>query len=213
MSITILLADDHEVIRYGMSLVLSGQDDLEIVGEAGSGEQVLDLAEKLHPDLVLLDMGMPGISAGSLIAQLLKQYPVMRVLVLSMHTDQALVLDALRSGACGYVLKENSTDEILRAVREVAAGRKYVTPKLAGVLVDGVLSGGGQGPRSRLAELTAREQDVIRKAADGLTSTQIAKELFISIKTVETHVSSVLRKLQLSNRHQLTRWATDRRLV
>ncbi|MHB8996697.1 MAG: response regulator [Armatimonadota bacterium] len=205
MSVTILLADDHEVIRYGMSFALQGKQDLEVVGEAGSGEEVLDLTAKLQPDLILLDMGMPGVSGGSLIAELRERHPATRVLVFSMYSDQARVLDALRAGAHGYVLKENQTDEILEAIRQVAAGRKYVTPKLAGVLVDCV-SGGSDSPRDRLAALTSREREVITKASQGLTSKQIAKMLFISERTVEAHRANAMGKLGLHSETELGRF-------
>lgn len=205
MSVTILLADDHEVIRFGISLLLQGKQDLEVVGEAGSGEEVLDLTSKLQPDIVLLDMGMPGVSGGRLIAELRERHPATRVLVFSMYSDQARVLDALRAGAQGYVLKENRTDEILEAIRQVAAGRKYVTPKLAGVLVDCV-SGGSDSPRERLAALTPREREVIGKASKGLTSKQIAKELFISERTVEAHRANAMAKLELHGETELGRF-------
>jgi DNA-binding NarL/FixJ family response regulator len=209
MSVTILLADDHEVIRYGMSFLLQGKQDLEVVGEAGTGEEVLDLVAKLHPDIVLLDMGMPGVSGGSLIAELGERHPATRVLVLSMYSDQARVVDALRAGAHGYVLKEDHTDEILEAIRQVAAGHKYVTPKLAGVLVDACVTGCSDSPRDRLAALTSREREVIRKAAEGLTSKQIAQELFISERTVEAHRARAMAKLDLHGETELGRFFVE----
>lgn len=205
MSITVLLADDHEAIRFGMMYGLQGKQDLEVVGEAANGEQVLDLAEKLHPNVILLDMGMPGVSGGSLIAKVVGQYPQTRILVLSMYSDQARVVDAFQAGASGYVLKEDSIEEVALGIREVAAGRKYVTPKLMGVLADG-LAAGGSTVRTQLATLTDREREVIELAAKGLTSAQIAEQLFISRRTVETHRGHAMEKLGLHNEVELVRF-------
>jgi DNA-binding NarL/FixJ family response regulator len=205
MSITVLLADDHEAIRFGMMYGLQGKHDIEVVGEAASGEQALDLADKLHPNVILLDMGMPGVSGGTLIAKLLERHPQTRVLVLSMYSDQARVVDAFQAGARGYVLKENSIEEVALGIREVAGGRKYVTPKLVSVLADGLVEG-SSSLRTQLAKLTDREREVIELASQGLTSAQIADQLFISPRTVETHRGHAMDKLGLHNEVELVRF-------
>lgn len=209
MSIRVLLADDHEVVRYGMSLVLDGLPDISVVGEASCGPEVLSLCEQLHPDLILLDLAMPGLSGSSLITELRKQHPALRILVLSMYKDGGHVLSALRAGASGYVLKENQTEEIVRAIREVAAGRKYLSPVLAEQALDSYVNGRGATGRARLEELTNRETEVIRLAADGMTSAVIASQLFISVRTAETHRSRAMQKLGLHNQVELVRFFVD----
>lgn len=209
MSIRVLLADDHEVVRYGMSLVLDDIADIDVVGAAACGAEVLELCEQLHPNLVLLDLAMPGLSGSGLIAELRQRHPQTRILVLSMYKDDGHVLSALRAGAAGYVLKENHTEEIVHAIREVAGGRKYLSPILAEQAIDSYVSGKGTAGRARLEEMTDREREVIKLAADGQTSAAIAKELFISPRTVETHRSRAMQKLGLHNQVQLVRFFVD----
>lgn len=212
MSLTILLADDHEVVRYGMCLLLGGEDDLEVVGEAGCAAEVLSLAEELRPDLVMLDLCMPGVTGTSLITALRAQYPQLHILVLSMYKDQDHVLSALRAGASGYVLKENQAEEIVRAIRQVTTGRKYLSPTIAEMVMDNYLSGKPLDAAARLEDLTPRELEIIQKAADGATSAEIGKQLFISARTVETHRSRAMQKMGLHNHVELVRFFVSREL-
>ncbi|MEI6501835.1 MAG: response regulator transcription factor [Armatimonadota bacterium] len=212
MGLTILLADDHEVVRYGMCLLLDGEDDLEVVGEAGCAAEVLSLAEQLRPDLVMLDLCMPGVMGTSLITALREKYPRLRILVLSMYKDQDHVLTALRAGASGYVLKENQAEEIVRAIRQVAAGQKYLCPTLAEMVLDNFVSGKAPDAAAQLEDLTPRELEVIQKAAEGLTSAEIGKHFFISARTVETHRSRAMQKMGLHNHVELVRFFVRREM-
>ena len=212
MSLRILLADDHEVVRYGMCLLLDGEEELEVVGEAGCADEVLQQVEQLHPDLVMLDLAMPGVSGTSLIQALRQKYPRLRLLVLSMYKDQDHVLSALRAGASGYVLKENHAEEIVRAIRQVAAGQKYLSRTIAEQVIESYVSGKSSEAGARLKELTGRELEVIQKAAEGFTSAEIGKQLFISTRTVETHRSRAMQKLSLRNQVELVRFFVNREL-
>ncbi|MEI6503083.1 MAG: response regulator transcription factor [Armatimonadota bacterium] len=212
MSLTILLADDHEVVRYGMCLLLDGEDDLEVVGEAGCAAEVLSLGEQLRPDLIMLDLCMPGVTGTSLIVALRERYPQLLILVLSMYKDQDHVLSALRAGASGYVLKENQAEEIVRAIRQVAAGKKYLSPVIADLVIEDYVSGKRGDAAGRLEDLTPRELEIIQKAAEGLTSAEIGKQLFISARTVETHRSRAMQKLGLQNLVELVRLFVSREL-
>lgn len=213
MSIRVLLADDHEVVRYGMSLALQDVAGIDVAGEAANGEEVLQRCEQLRPDMVLLDLAMPGPNGSVLITQLGRQYPQLRILVLSMYKDEGHVLSALRAGADGYVLKENQTDEIVHAIREVAAGRRYLSPILQELMLDGYLTGRSAMGRARLDELTEREREVIQLAADGLTSAAIGERLFISTRTAEAHRARAMQKLDLHSAVELARFFVELELT
>ena len=205
MSFRVLLADDHDIIRYGVRLLLEDEADIEVIGDVGTGEAVLALVEQAHPDLAVVDLGMPG-GGPDLISELSSRYPGLRVLVLSMYKDHGHVLGALRAGACGYVLKECQTQDIVQAVREVAGGRRYLSPALSELVVDSYLSGVACPEAARLEQLTAREREVIQQAAEGDSSEKIAKALFISARTVETHRAHAMKKLGLRNHVELARF-------
>lgn len=211
MSITVVCADDHEIIRYGLCLLLDNEPDIEVVGEASNGEQTLALAESLHPQYICLDLTMPGLSGPALIRTLRERFPEIKIIVFSMHKSDAYVLEALRAGAFGYVLKESEADEVATAIREVALGHRYLTPCLRQRVLDAF--GGGQGEGNAGADaLTPRESEVIQLAAQGLTSAEIGKRLFISTRTAETHRGHAMRKLGLRNHIDLVRYFIDAEL-
>ncbi|MEN6644861.1 MAG: response regulator transcription factor [Armatimonadia bacterium] len=211
MSFTIICADDHEIVRYGLCLLLDNEPDIEVVGEAANGEQALTLAESLHPQFIVLDLTMPGLSGAALIRTLRERFPEIGIIVLSMHKSDAYVLEALRAGAAAYVLKESEADEVATAIREVAAGHRYLTPCLRQRVLDAF--GNGQGQESAGVDaLTPREFDVIQLAAQGLTSAEIGKRLFISTRTAETHRAHAMHKLGLRNQIELVRYFIDAEL-
>lgn len=213
MSITLLLADDHDIIRYGVRLLLECQPDIEVVGEARTGVEVLSQVEALEPQMLLLDLGMPGGCGPAMITELRTRRPQLRIVVLSMYRDQSHVLGALRAGASAYVLKEGDTDDIVEAIREVAAGRRYLCRELAERALDGFVDGQHSAAETHLRELTERELEIIRKAAEGTTSAEIAHELFISPRTVETHRSRAMQKLGLRNHVELVRFFVNLELA
>jgi DNA-binding NarL/FixJ family response regulator len=220
----VVLVDDHGLFRSGVRAELGRQ--VEVLGEAGDVQPAIELIESLRPDVVLLDVHLPG-GGGQAVVQAVKtSAPEVRFLALSASDAPEDVIAVIRAGARGYVTKTISTAELADAIRRVAAGDAVFSHRLAGFVLDAFAASGAAGAGSagsggevkpsfdpELDQLTSREREVLRLIAQGYTYKEIASELFISVKTVESHVSSVLRKLQLSTRHQLTRWAAERRLA
>ena len=199
--IRILVADDHAVVRHGLRSFLSLQDDMEVVGEAEDGEQAVAAAERLAPDVVLMDMVMPGVDGVEAIRRIRLARPQTRVLVLTSYTDDTKVVPAVRAGAAGYLLKGVQPAELAAAIRTVAAGGALLAPEVTGRILAEVAAV-RQDPG-----LTAREREVLGLLARGLTNRQIAAELVLSEKTVKTHVSSILGKLGLPDRTQAALYA------
>jgi DNA-binding NarL/FixJ family response regulator len=212
----VFIVDDHGMFRSGVRSELSG--DADIVGEADDVAPAIAEISRCLPEVVLLDVHLPGGGGQDVVAAIKPDHPEVRFLALSASDAPEDVIAVIRAGARGYVTKTISGPELVDAIRRVAAGDAVFSPRLAGFVLDAFASGLAQDldrPSfdSELDQLTAREREVLRLIARGYTYREVARELFISVKTVETHVSSVLRKLQLSSRHQLTRWAAERRLT
>ena len=217
MKTRVVLVDDHDLFRAGVRSELGAA--VEIVGEAGSVADAVPLIRELDPDVVLLDVHLPDGGGHAVIAQVATERPGVRFLALSVSDAAEDVIDVIRAGARGYVTKTISGPELADAVRRVAGGDAVFSPRLAGFVLDAFAGQEGPGQVGavsgdpELDQLTAREREVLRHIARGYMYQEIAVRLGISAKTVEAHVSAVLRKLQLSNRHELSRWATTRRLV
>ena len=213
----VFIVDDHALFRSGVISELG--DGVDVVGEAEDVEPAIAGITEHLPDVVLLDVHLPGGGGQAVVTALKATHPEVRFLALSASDAPEDVIAVIRAGARGYVTKTISGTELVDAVRRVAAGDAVFSPRLAGFVLDAFATAGpaaGEGRPSfdpELDQLTPREREVLRLIARGYTYKEIARELYISIKTVETHVSSVLRKLQLSTRHQLARWATERRLT
>jgi len=212
----VFIVDDHGMFRSGVRSELSG--DVEIVGEADDVAPAIAGISQCLPDVVLLDVHLPGGGGQAVVAAVKPDHPEVRFLALSASDAPEDVIAVIRAGARGYVTKTISGPELVDAIRRVAAGDAVFSPRLAGFVLDAFASGVAADVDrpsfdDELDQLTAREREVLRLIARGYTYREVARELFISVKTVETHVSSVLRKLQLSSRHQLTRWAAERRLT
>jgi DNA-binding NarL/FixJ family response regulator len=215
----VFIVDDHGMFRSGVRSELSG--DVDIVGEAGDVAPAIGEIAQCEPDVVLLDVHLPGGGGQDVVAAVKPDHPEVRFLALSASDAPEDVIAVIRAGARGYVTKTISGPELIDAIRRVAAGDAVFSPRLAGFVLDAFAAGAaGQAADlgrpsfdPELDQLTTREREVLRLIARGYTYREVAKELFISVKTVESHVSSVLRKLQLSSRHQLTRWAAERRLT
>ena len=213
----VFIVDDHGLFRSGVRSELG--DQVEVVGEAEDVAPAIALIAECLPDVVLLDVHLPGGGGQDVVTATKAAHPQVRFLALSASDAPEDVIAVIRAGARGYVTKTISGTELVDAVRRVAAGDAVFSPRLAGFVLDAFAAlapAGGPGQPSldpELDQLTPREREVLRLIARGYTYKEIARELYISAKTVESHVSSVLRKLQLSTRHQLTRWATERRLI
>jgi DNA-binding NarL/FixJ family response regulator len=201
--IRVLIVDDHAVVREGLRLVLEKHTDLEAVGEAGTVDEAVEQAERLRPDLVLLDLAMPGKPGLQALPGLLKADPNVKVLILSMEDDPRYVREAFAAGARGYLLKEAVANEVVGAIREVAAGGRYVHPELGARLVE------NDPPRDQRSSdpLSDREREVLTLLALGHTNHEIAKQLFISVRTAEAHRAHILKKLGLGSRAELVRYA------
>jgi DNA-binding NarL/FixJ family response regulator len=215
--VRVFLVDDHRLFRAGVRAELGSE--VEIVGEADEVEAAIELVRERAPDVVLLDVHMPDGGGLAVIEAVALTHPEVRFLALSVSDAAEDVIGVIRAGARGYVTKTISGPELTAAITRVAEGDAVFSPRLAGFVLDAFAAdpeaGGGSTPRfdAELDQLTPREREVLRFIARGYTYKEVAGELSISTKTVESHVSAVLRKLQLSNRHQLTRWASERRLL
>jgi two-component system response regulator NreC len=206
----VLIVDDHAVVRSGLKLVLDADEGIEPVGEAGTAREAIFEARALKPDVILLDVVMPDQSGLEIIPTLLHENPETKILMLSMQDDPRYVREAFDAGASGYVLKEAADSEVVAAVREVAGGGRYVDPELGARLV------AAESEERRRAEedpLSEREGEVLRLLALGHTNQEIAKQLYISVRTAETHRAHIMQKLRLSSRAELVRYAIDRGLL
>lgn len=205
--IRVVIADDHAVVRDGLRALVEAEPDLHVVGESGDGHETYRQARELAPDVLLLDLSMPGLGGADTAMQLARDCPEVRVLVLTMHEERGYVTRLLRAGAAGYVLKRTASAELVRAIRIVAAGGSYVDPSLAGTLLGPPrpTPGGGTTAVARQT-LTAREEEVLRLVAIGHTNKEIAAALEISVKTVETHKANGMAKLGVRTRVALVRY-------
>jgi DNA-binding NarL/FixJ family response regulator len=211
VSVRVVIVDDHAVVRAGLRLLLDGQEDIETVGEAGDAREAIFEVRAHKPDVVLLDVALPGDKSGiEAIPDVRKEAPDAKILVLSMEDDPRYVREAFAAGAFGYVLKEAADTEVVDAVREVAAGRRYVHPELGARLA------AAEAEAARAADedpLSEREREVLRLLALGHTNQEIAKMLYISVRTAETHRAHIMQKLRLATRAELVRYALAQGLV
>ncbi|HEY7136680.1 MAG TPA: response regulator transcription factor [Acidimicrobiia bacterium] len=207
----VFVVDDHHLFRAGVRAEIG--ESVELVGDASEVEAAVELIGEREPDVVLVDVHMPGGGGASVIGRVLRAHPDVRFLAVSVSDAPGDVIDAIRAGARGYVTKSISGPELVDAIARVGAGDAVFSPMLAGIVLDAFATMPVDAVDPDLDLLTTREREVLRLIARGYSYKEIARELAISPKTVETHVSAVLRKLQLSNRHELTVWAIDRRLV
>ena len=207
----VVLVDDHELFLSGVRAELG--ERVEIVGEAGNVADAVPVIREQDPDVVLLDVHLPDGSGDAIIHAVAAERPGVRFLALSVSDAPEDVIAVIRAGARGYVTKTISADELATAVERVASGDAVFSPKLAGFVLDAFRSGERVGGDAELEELTPREREVLQLIARGYMYKEVAARLNVSVKTIESHVSSVLRKLQLSNRNELTRWAAQRRMI
>jgi DNA-binding NarL/FixJ family response regulator len=209
----VLLADDHEVVRSGLRMVLEAQSDIEVVAEAGDGAQALEQALTREVDLAVLDVSMPHMTGLQAAAELHRRRPDLRILMLSMHDNDQYFFEALKAGASGYVLKTAANRDLVEACRACMRGEAFLYPPAVATLVRDYLDGARLGEPPPEDPLTARELEVVKLIAEGHTSDEIARRLVLSLKTVERHRANILGKLGMRNRVDLTRYAIRRGLV
>jgi DNA-binding NarL/FixJ family response regulator len=213
MTLSIVLADDHPVVLLGMRTLLESEPDFSIVGEAGDGLETTRLVERLQPDVLVLDLMMPGLNGLEALRIVRQRSSRTRVVVLSMHSSNAFVAEALKNGATGYVLTGSCEEDLVHAVREASAGRRFLSAPVTERAIEAYIE------QSRAAELdphetlTPREREVLQLAAEGKTSSETAARLHVSHRTVENHRANLMRKLGLQNQSELVRYALRRRLI
>lgn len=211
MFVKVILIDDHPIVRQGLRNLLQTEPTFQVVGEADDGITGLELVQRARPDVLIVDLMMPGLNGLDLIKQVLKHLPRLRIVVLSMQSADSYVVAALNSGAAGYVLKETGPSEIIHAIKTVLAGERYLSPKLAERVLDSSTG------RKKLADpydsLTPREREVLHLIIEGQTSAQIAARLVLSPRTVELHRSRIMKKLDLHNQTDIFRYALERGIL
>lgn len=213
MTVTVLLADDHPIVRQGLRHLLEAEPDLKIVGEAEDGLQAVQLTDKLRPNVLIVDIMMPGLNGLEVLRQAKDRSPATCSIVLSMQSADVYVVEALKSGALGYVLKETGPSELVNAVQQVMSGKRYLSPRLSERLIDVLLQTSDELTLDPYETLTNRERELLHMVAEGLTTSAIAKRLSISPRTAELHRSRMMDKLGLNNQTELIRYALKRGIL
>ena len=212
--IRILLTDDHTLFRQGIRTLLSTEPDLEVVGEAADAMESVAAAKQLRPDVVLMDIGMTGMSSFEATRQIRKERPETKVVFLSMYDDEDYLSECVEIGANGYVLKDSPADQLVTAVREVHRGGSFLSPRLLTRLVDGFrVQGNNSGRQTRFGTLTKREREILKMLAEGRSVKEIATGFDLSVKTVEAHKFNLMRKLDIHNKAQLVQYAIQKKVI
>ena len=211
--IQIIIADDHAIMRAGIRAILSFHDEFEVIGEAANGEEALTLVRKHAPDIILLDIGMPGISGLTATHEIRAISPRTSVLILTQHENREYVLPSLKAGAAGYVLKRAPDDTLIQAIHAIYRGEVYLDPRISEIVLDDMRHQSSDTTLDPYDKLSKRERDVLILLAQGKTYQQVADMLFISVKTVDFHRANLMRKLSFSNRSELTKFAIQRGLI
>lgn len=211
--IRIVLADDHEIVRQGIKAVLGKEPGFRVVGEAKDGVEAVNLVQNLKPDVLILDLMMPGINGMEVTRQVKKKSPRSRVIILSMYSNEAYVLECLKSGAEGYVLKGSASNDLIEAVRQVTKGRRFLSPPLSEEALDIYTEMSKGSAIDPYDTLTSRERETLQMAAEGLSSVEIAERLSISPRTVEVHRANMMRKLGINSQTELVRYAIQRGIL
>ena len=209
----IVIAEDHTILRQGLRALLSSNPVFEVVGEAEDGRAAVRSVETLSPDLLLMDLSMPRMTGMEAITEIKKRSPATKIVVLTIHKDEEYILSALKAGADGYVLKDAGQDELRTAVKNVLAGKRYLSPDISEKVIGGYLEGKRALKATPWDTLTQREREVLKLIAEGYTNKKVAEYLFISLKTVEKHRSNLMRKLDLHNTAALTAFAMEKGII
>jgi len=207
MSIKVLLADDHALIREGLRSLLEKQPDMEVVADADDGRRAIELVRELSPDVVVMDVTMPTLGGIEATRQITGEFPAVKVIALSIHSRRRFVADMLQAGAAGYILKECLFDELVQAIRAVSEGGRYLSPRITDVVVDDYVKRLSSGDESPLRSLTGREREVLQLVAEGKSTKQIAQELHVSTKTIEANRRQIMEKLDMHSVAELTKYA------
>ena len=207
MSTKILLADDHKIIREGLRALLEKEQDMEVVGEAQDGLTTIKLAKKLLPNIVIMDIGMPDMNGIDATRQIFSETQGIKVIALSMHSDRRFVLQMLKAGASGYLLKDSAFEELALAIKTVMAGQPYLSPKITDVVIKEYIVSLPKNEETVFTKITVREREVLQLLAEGKATKQIAAFLNVSVKTIETHRQQIMEKLDIHSIAELTKYA------
>ena len=210
----VVIAEDHTILREGLRALLSAESDLEVVGEAEDGRQAIRRVEELGPDLILTDLSMPRMNGVEAIREIKKRAPETKVLALTVHKAEEFILEVLQAGADGYILKDASSEELMMAIKSVLGGKRYLSPSVSQMVIEGYLEGRKSiASSSPWDTLTKREREILKLIAEGHKNKEIANYLYISVKTVEKHRANLMKKLDLHSAAALTAYAMERGLV
>ena len=213
MPTRVILADDHTIMREGLRSILEKELSVEVIAQAEDGRTAVELAKKLVPDLVIMDVSMPEMNGIEATRRIKEAVPSVRIIALSMHADKRYVAEMLTAGASGYLLKHSAMDELQHAIVAVMANKKYISPDIAGVIVDDYVRNLSSEKKTDIDTLTAKEREVLQLIAEGHSTKEIAALLFVSVPTIETHRQHVMEKLHLYNVAELTKYAIRRGLT
>jgi len=207
MKARILLVDDHQILRDGIRSILKGHRDIEVIGEASNGRTAIKLVDELKPDVVIMDISMPDMNGIDATKRIKEKHPDVKIIALSMHHDKQFLSEIFRAGASGYLIKDSAFDELEHAIRFVMEGKKYINPQIASLLVESIIKQTPTPSHHGLSLLTERERQVLQLIADGKSTREIAAELKVSTKTVESHRRQVMGKLNIKSVAELTKFA------
>ena len=213
MSIKIIIADDHKLVSTSLIPLLNSQAGMQVVAEAGNGKKAVELASKLEPDIVVMDIGMADLNGIEATRQIVSKYPHIKVIILTMHADRRYITEALNAGASGYLTKSCSFEELVNAIRAVSDNKKYLSPEVSGIVIEESLNKSKKVNGSIFSLLTSREREVLQLLAEGKTVKEIAFDLTVSIKTVHTHRTKVMKKLKINNISSLIKYAIQEGLI
>ena len=206
-TIRIIVADDHQIVRQGLRILLEAETDMEVLAEADNGRKVLKMAQELSPDVIIMDLSMPELNGIEATRQILAEAPGVRIIALSMHSDSLFVLNMIRAGASGYLLKDCALEELVKAIRTVVNQKTYLSPGVSDIVIRDFVTGWQTTSSSAFSVLSAREREVLQLMAEGKTNNQIADGLCVSVKTVEAHRKQVMNKLGIHSVAELTKYA------
>jgi len=215
-TIKLMLVDDHAIVRNGIRMLLDQVDDFEIIDEAADGEEALEKLKTHQPDVIMMDISLPGMSGIQTTQVVSRLYKHVRTLMLSMHNNEDYILRAVEAGAFGYILKDSSSDEMIKAIRTVVNGEKYFSSPVANIILNGYLSQlkkADKNSRLRRSKLSKKEKEILQFLVDGMSSREIAEKLQLSVRTVDNHRANMMRRLQVKNAAELVKMAVEEKLI
>lgn len=214
-TIKVLVAEDHTIVRKGLCALLEAEADIDVVGEAENGRQAVEMVEELNPDVVLMDISMPELNGMDATRQLKKKLPDLKIIILSMHSNEEYIIETLRAGASGYLIKRTAPSELIKAIHAAQEGKSFLSPSVSKKVIDSLVRSKAEidsEPRG-LNRLSTREREILQLIAEGHTNREIAKQLYVSAKTIEVHKGNIQKKLKITGTAELTKYAIRKGLI